>query len=158
MRKFLLDFITQMLQLVHVTPSVGFIFWRRSMKTIPRGSKTTDATMLPANGTVFVFFGADSPLSVTKHLIEASLRRCFYSIVSRCDTHLAHNFQKFKFSVNTRYTPLFECLQCLFAQFKLTTIQYHFVYFLGSFWHGHLNWLTTATFVFATRFLIIVNE
>ena len=34
------------------------------MKTIPRACQKTDAMTLPADGTVFAFFGEDSPLSV----------------------------------------------------------------------------------------------
>ena len=40
------------------------------MKIIPRESQKTDAMTLPAGGTVFVFFGADSPLSV--HYFDCS--------------------------------------------------------------------------------------
>ena len=36
-------------------------FWRKSIKMIPRVSQKTDAITLPADGTVFAFFGADSP-------------------------------------------------------------------------------------------------
>ena len=34
------------------------------MSIVPRASQKTYAMTLPANGFVFVFFGADSPLSV----------------------------------------------------------------------------------------------
>ena len=43
---------------------IVFPFRRQLMKIIPRASQKTDTMALPANGVVFAFFRANSPLSV----------------------------------------------------------------------------------------------
>ena len=112
---------------------------------------------LPADGTIFAFFRADSPLSVhcfdcssvsgvkwwtyvssmvmnqckksalllwniAKHSIEISLRHCFYSIVSKRDTHLAHSFLMSKFSINMRCKALSEKLAMFASLFCIIAL------------------------------------
>lgn len=54
------------------------------MKIIPRASQETDVVTLPADGTAFVFFGADSSLPV--NCFDCSIISDF--LVDYCDVDL----------------------------------------------------------------------
>ena len=74
-----------------------------------------------------------------------------FFFVSKRGTHLAHSFLKSKFSVNMRFTALFEMptMSASLRTIKSTVIQYHFVDFVHYFCRGHLIWSTTAMLVLA---------
>lgn len=91
--------------------------------------------------------------NLAKHSIETSLWHCFCSSLSKCSTHLAHNFLMFKFLNNMRCATLFEIPKmsissCTFSRRLSTTA---FVDILNHFWSRHLIWSTTVVFVLAAR-------
>ena len=96
-------------------------------------------------------------------------RRSFCSIVCKCGTHLAHSFLMSKFSVNMRYTALFEmptmsASSCTFSPRLSNTILLIFSTIsvvVTSF--GRALWFSSWQLVrprlnFATQYFIVVNE